>query len=574
MYLIKRSLFVFIVFVGFIFGERQFFGQFNINNVVQNELYAKENSEEYLVFLPIVIVPLSVNTTIDAIDVNPGDGVCQTSVGTCSLRAAIQETNASPHLNSIILPAGNYILTLTGQNEDSAQSGDLDITEELSIIGSGADVTIIDGNKIDRVIHILGASTHISDLTITNGSIENSSDHGGGIYNGRDSDYIVGNLVVEDANILDNFAMSRGGGIYSDGRLSISNSTIANNEAYSNGGGINSATTHIQNSNIQGNISHWRGGGINATQLTIINSTVTHNSVENSYTDVVGGGIAISSDSQIESVEISHNSVTPGGGGGIYFKNPSAKLTISNSKINNNQANGNGTATKGGGLYSEGKITINNSLFQDNRSIYDGGAIYYDYDSSSDLLELKQVAIIGNSANYSGGGINSFGSPIKLTNVTLSNNSAYLGGGLHSGGGPVKIINSTIYDNHAYGGNEAGGGIENYNGVIQLKNTIVANNIPLNCGRTNVTSLGNNLENRDDCHLNATGDMKHTNPELGPLQNNGGFTPTHALLSGSLGIDNGTNSECPTMDQRGKIRPIDGNNDSIAICDIGSFEYP
>src|SRR5215216_5140616 len=67
-------------------------------------------------------------------------------------------------------------------------------------------------------------------------------------------------------------------------------------------------------------------------------------------------------------------------------------------------------------------------------------------------------------------------------------------------------------------------------------------------------------------------------PQLGPLQDNGGPTWTMALLPGSAAIDAGDNAVCAqapgNLDQRSIGRPIDGNGDSNAICDIGAFEAP
>src|SRR5262245_38264714 len=81
----------------------------------------------------------TVETIEDAVDLNPGDGVCETTVGpnnACTLRAAIQEANALPGPNTIHMPAGTYTLSLAGGDEDAAATGDLDITGDLTIEGA------------------------------------------------------------------------------------------------------------------------------------------------------------------------------------------------------------------------------------------------------------------------------------------------------------------------------------------------------------------------------------------------------------------------------------------------------
>src|SRR2546425_8661400 len=98
---------------------------------------------------PAAAVTFTVNDTADGVDAAPGDGRCATAAGTCTLRAAIQETNAEPGADTIMVQAGTYLLTIPGRGEDAAATGDLDIAEALTIIGAGADSTIVDGNGID-----------------------------------------------------------------------------------------------------------------------------------------------------------------------------------------------------------------------------------------------------------------------------------------------------------------------------------------------------------------------------------------------------------------------------------------
>jgi CSLREA domain-containing protein len=95
-------------------------------------------------------ISFTVNTTVDAPDFSPGDGVCAINSGPCSLRAAIQEANAQPGTDDIHVPTGTYVLTIEGISENAAATGDLDITDSVRIYGSGSTVssaTIIDGDQ-------------------------------------------------------------------------------------------------------------------------------------------------------------------------------------------------------------------------------------------------------------------------------------------------------------------------------------------------------------------------------------------------------------------------------------------
>src|SRR5438874_2252898 len=102
----------------------------------------------------------TVNSSVDAVDAIPGDGICETvrGNGVCTLRAAIQETNALTGPNEIVLPSGTYTITIPGRFEGfgiyRSAIGQFDITNDLTINGAGASTTIIDGNNLDRVFHV------------------------------------------------------------------------------------------------------------------------------------------------------------------------------------------------------------------------------------------------------------------------------------------------------------------------------------------------------------------------------------------------------------------------------------
>jgi hypothetical protein len=267
-------------------------------------------------------------------------------------------------------------------------------------------------------------------------------------------------------------------------------------------------------------------------------------------TTIIDGGhtgtvVAISSISAV--VNLSNLTIRNGSmhisGGGI---SNSGTLTINNCTITGNLAFGGNPPTFGGGIANGGRVTINNSAITGNiaQGIFGAGA---------------------------GGGIANRGTA-TVNNSTLSGNSAVGAGGgiVNSGSGNLKINNSTISGNKAPGG----GGIANA-GAATLQNSIVANNSGGNCFHS-VTSKGYNLSSDGSCNFNGPGDLKNTNPMLGPLQYNGGPTKTMALPSGSRAIDAGNPSGCTDglghllkTDQRGKPRP---DTEDTGGCDMGAYE--
>jgi CSLREA domain-containing protein len=152
----------------------------------------------------------TVNTTADTDDANPGNTVCADSSGKCSLRAAITEANALVGADTITLPAGTYTLTIGGTGENANATGDLDITGDLTINGSGPTNTTIDGGATDRVLHVHGGVTaELSGVTITNGRAPDAPDGSDG---------------------------SDGGGIANGGTLAFYNTTVASNTTGKGGG--------------------------------------------------------------------------------------------------------------------------------------------------------------------------------------------------------------------------------------------------------------------------------------------------------------------------------------------------
>lgn len=300
-----------------------------------------------LFIFPILLhaASFAVNSTADKVDVNIGDGLCADDSGNCTLRAAIQETNALNGADTINLPAGIYILSIDGVDEDAAAKGDLDITDDLTIEGNSNVDTIVDANQIDRVLSIFGTITvNISGVKVKNGS-GNRTYSGGGISNQNGKVYLTnctisnnddvwaggigngdeGEMVLLDCIVSDNFSISTGG-IENYGKMKLSNCSIVNNVAGDGNGGIdNRGTMTLINSTVSNNSTSSAGGGIsNLDTMALINSTVSGNKCYR----IQGGGI-----------------------------NNEGEIILTNSTVSDNE---------GGGLRNNSQVKLINSIVASN----------------------------------------------------------------------------------------------------------------------------------------------------------------------------------------------------------------
>ena len=500
--------------------------------------------------------------------------------GDCSLREAITAANDNTAVDAC--PAGDPVITDTITFD---VVGTITVTSQLSVTAGapleifGADAITLNGGGYSRLFYISpGVDLTLNDLTIMNGY----GDYGGGIHNG-------GTLEIKDCTLSRNTAGLGGGSIFnaSTGALTIINSTVSDSYA-EYGGGIDNwdGTLVISNSIISGNTVLITGGGIynryESAVLKITNSTLTDND----------GDVSGSIDNFSGTVVITHSTISESEGwdgpGGIWNHGGRVEITDSTFSRNDNHHTNGGAISNLGGWFTISNSTMSGNVAQN------GGLISNGTDYESGTMIIIESTISRNWSVYSGGAIQNISGTLIISGTSLSDNYAVSGGGIHNGG-TLTVTNSTLSGNSAENGggiyNESpgmlavtystlsrntanvGGGINNPAGGAAVSNTIIANSVAGGECSGMITDGGHNISSDATCSFApANGSLPNTNPILGPLQDNGGHTWTHALLPGSPAIDAGDDAQCPPTDQRGVTRPLDGNGDGVAVCDIGSFE--
>jgi RTX calcium-binding nonapeptide repeat (4 copies) len=345
---------------------------------------------------PAVAARFAVNTTADGADFNTADPFCDADPGTtgrqCTFRAAIQQTDAQPGRDTVIVPRGNYTI-------DDETFGALTVTDDVIVDGGGAASTVLHQDLAGRVLAVgSGARLELRDITVADGAL---ADDGAGIRN-------AGTLILRRSIVRDNQVFgSDGAGIYAASgaaatRLfdSVVRSNIASGAGPGNPGG--------------------KGGGIGVVDgvLQIVRSDIRGNDAnEDTVSNINGGGLYISqtgSPATIVGSTIRGNHANGGNGGGLLYaeSGSSGSLTIRSSTISGNDAETCGAGINGGGT----SFTIENST------------------------------ISGNEAGNSGGGL-CVGGPLEILHSTITANSGGSSDGLRNVGMLTITITGTILDN-------------------------------------------------------------------------------------------------------------------------------
>ncbi|HNT78296.1 MAG TPA: choice-of-anchor D domain-containing protein, partial [Anaerolineae bacterium] len=441
------------------------------------------------------------------------------SSGAGSLPQAIGAANSNPGHDTItFIPGLSGVITPT----DS-----LTITDDVTIIGPGAEQLAVSGNNAYRVFYIgSGVAVTMTELTVrdgraTDGHIANYAE-GGGIWS-------AGALHLDGVWLVNNTAnpgFGRGGGLYvHDGSVTISGTQMFNNEASWEGGGAylnGSGSVTVNGGRVFRNGSQ-SGGGIFAygnvvlAETQIFSNVVTYDGGGLYLLDGValvgtqvfsnvatrwGGGVYVETGPYIfarfDGTQIVSNTASEYGGG-VYIANEDTTLHMTDGEINYNVAGIHGggmyisagtailtgtqvisntaladSAGGGGGAYVDqpsATLNVTDGEINENTALY-GGGVYI----SQGSVTLRQTRVLRNTVpNFDGGGIY-----VEQTAATLDmsggaigfNSSGYEGGGVYINEGSATLIGTLVVSNTT----DRGGGLYVRRGSVTLDETQVLSN--------------------------------------------------------------------------------------------------
>ncbi|WP_088893124.1 choice-of-anchor Q domain-containing protein [Leptolyngbya ohadii] len=498
--------------------------------------------------------------------------------GAGSLRAAIAAATPGSTIQFASSLAGQTI-TLTG--------GQLQIPpgKNLTIDGGSAPGLKISGNNASRIFFVNSNQDFPTTVSFKNLSLINgrTNEQGGAIRGEHRA-----TISVENVSFQNNVADRGGGAIFApwENNLTVINSQFDRNKATAGnderGAGaiafVSPGNFIVRNSSFTNN-EGINGGAINSLngKLTIENSRFINNStLAASYANG------------------QQNPDLRGYGGALYTDRASGTSEPSGTiRIVGSLFEGNKGKAEGGAAYlytgTQDNIIIDRTTFKDNEvqplpqgNGGNGGGVVVMSNGDNRGLAISNSAFVNNTASGQGGGLWTMGAPGSITNSTFSGNKT-TGTDFNRVGGAMALYSNTDIVNTTIANNKAGwvgGGISAVDSArVSVKNTLFSNNtadngtnnwgIQQHTNRQMIDNGGNiqfppkRTNNWND--YNATATVRLVNPNLGPLQDNGGGILTHALLAGSPAINAGVGAGAPTTDARGFVR-------SDGQVDIGAFE--
>jgi hypothetical protein len=465
--------------------------------------------------LPVRALDWTVDITTDQNDLTcaPGD---------CSLREAIAAAGDGDTILFALPDPSPWTITLNNA------LGQLAVTNDITLTGPGATQLAISGGNLVRVMTIqVGAAVSLSGLTLRDGRATTSGDKHGGCLK------VLGEVTVSSSRfescqawnggVSSNTAGGDGGGVYvAAGGVFTGSQLVFSGDVAGVGGGSLDPPTAV--------FAGGRGGALaNAGFASLWQTTVA------GCTAGAGGG-----------------PWGPGGDGGGIANLAGGVLLLGATTLSGNRSGDGAVFTlsgadgRGGGLYCQGDCTLNNVTLSGNSvgtsavgAVAQGGGLFV----GGGTTRLRNVTVAGNTANSTGGGIARAGGGSIITRTSL-----FAG---NTGGGSPDCASAT-----------ASLISEGYN-LIRVNNGCAS------------SFGGTDQEGTSGVPLE---------PLLAALGANGGPTETRALGAGSPAIDGGDPLGCASwnpvlaqdepmgIDQRGELRPTDGDGDAVATCDTGAYE--
>ena len=439
--------------------------------------------------------------------------------------------------------------------------------------------------------HATGTTRYVAPAGVTSGTCETWG-------TACELQYALGLAVSDDSLWVQQ-------GTYTPGALRTSTFTLKNGVSIYGGfdgteGDISlrNPTTHV--TTLSGNIGdagidadnvyHVVSGGGTNSSARLDGFTITAGNADGSYPDFKGGGIYNSSSSPtLANLVITDNTASEGGG--MFNTSSSPSLTDVTLSLNH--------AGSGAGMHnhSSSNPVLLRVVFANNSATGSGGGL----SNSTSSPSLTDVTFRENSAAFGGAALLSSGDPV-FSRVTFSGNTAYDGAAIYQLVGNSTFTNVTFTANSASA--HGGAAYLGTDGAVTLKNATLSANSAASSGGGGIYTVSDLFSYLSNSVLwNSAGDVyvggglgvlqitdgimyggcpalggincvnvSGSDPLLGSLQNNGGFTQTMTLQMGSPAIDAGTSTDAPATDQRGILRPQDGDGDGVLAIDIGATE--
>lgn len=544
----------------------------------------------------------AIDITVDILGDPVPDGC---TPGHCSLREAITLANSLPGPDRIFLPSTPGVplqLTIQGANEDANATGDLDILDDLEIIGTGAATTLLLQTVQDRVMQATMANDKrlvLRGLTIQGGR----STQGGALQ-------ATSLVTIEDVAFVGNTVnsssgMPQGGAIYffasyspsiTEPRLVLRRVRFENNRATTQQGEALGGALHawsffsgapftlIEDCDFIGNESTMGGGAVYFSgspnnfggDVVIRRSRFSDNRTGGSGGAAIHTGLISSFVLRIEDSLFDANVATgasSGMAGAIHLGQVTSAMLLRTTLASNR-------GNLGGALLSAARRTnlVDSHLF-DNTATRGGGALWAASDLTVANSTFESNRVTSNDAADPGGGaIWASGNSHVIMRSTFSGNDAFRGGAISMKAGQMMQLQRSTIIASAFGiGGRQGTAIhlfdENQGNVMVIANNILSGSCLFASSGFRWGQAHNNIEAPgNSCRLttgiiNAQNQVSATSAQinLGPLTDNGGPTPTRLPGTGSIAINQGSETFCSTTDQRHYAR-------TDALCDIGAVE--